>query len=77
MVLKRFASGPAAPSCPPAPPPVIQAGDVVQLRSGGPVMTVRVVGGIPDSVRCTFFDGSMVREETFPAVLLRHTSPKE
>jgi len=50
----------------------IQKGDVVQLKSGGPVMTVKELGdysesivGIKDGVRCVWFDGQKPQEKVF------------
>ena len=45
-------------------------GDVVQLKSGGPAMTV---GGkvAEDSVRCHWFDGATAMTEIFPAAAIR------
>jgi uncharacterized protein YodC (DUF2158 family) len=42
-----------------------QSGDVVQLKSGGPAMTV---GGrvAEDSIRCHWFDGATAKTEIFP-----------
>ena len=47
-----------------------QPGDVVQLKSGGPAMTV---GGwvAEDSVRCHWFDGATAKTEIFPTAAIR------
>ena len=51
-------------------------GDVVQLKSGGPAMTV---GGrvAEDSVRCHWFDGATAMTEIFPTAAIRlYEGPK-
>ena len=44
----------------------IKVGDVVQLKSGGPKMTVRLSSGssVP-KVCCNWFDGLALRDGTF------------
>jgi uncharacterized protein YodC (DUF2158 family) len=45
--------------------PQFRVGDVVQLNSGGPEMTISFI--LPTGkVFCVWFDGSEKREETFP-----------
>jgi uncharacterized protein YodC (DUF2158 family) len=45
--------------------PQFRVGDVVQLKSGGPDMTVSHI--LPSgNMFCVWFDGSEKREETFP-----------
>lgn len=46
---------------------MFKKGDVVQLKSGGPAMTVCQIGTQYDStgVVCQFFDGSKKMEEIF------------
>ena len=47
-----------------------EIGDVVQLRSGGPKMTVH--GLVSDGdVICQWFEGNEVHEESFPKEALR------
>lgn len=56
----------------------INPGDVVQLKSGGPIMTVSSVGdylGQP-SVWCEWFDGKKPYKETFSAVSVRKYVPR-
>jgi uncharacterized protein YodC (DUF2158 family) len=56
----------------------IKAGDVVQLKSGGPVMTVASVGdymGEP-SAWCEWFDGKKPYKETFALVTVTKYSPR-
>jgi uncharacterized protein YodC (DUF2158 family) len=51
-----------------------QAGDVVQLKSGGPVMTVVSVSkdlGGNDMVYCTWFSDSKRQNDGFPPVTLK------
>jgi uncharacterized protein YodC (DUF2158 family) len=49
----------------------IKVGDVVQLKSGGPDMTVEDVGdytmttGLTDGVKCTWFDGKKTATQVF------------
>ena len=53
-----------------------QPGDVVQLKSGGPAMTVgrRVA---EDSIRCHWFDGATAKTEIFPTAAIRlYEGPK-
>jgi uncharacterized protein YodC (DUF2158 family) len=50
-----------------------QVGDVVQLRSGGPLMTVVFMALGPDGapmVDCIWFDKADKKEATFPAATL-------
>jgi uncharacterized protein YodC (DUF2158 family) len=53
-----------------------QKGDVVQLKSGGPTMTVQDIGdftssGIEDGVLCVWFDGKKKYSEVFDRSVLR------
>lgn len=51
----------------------IQAGDVVQLKSGGPMMTVTSVGETTSGVLsawCSWFDGAKVMTGVFPVTAL-------
>lgn len=49
----------------------IKAGDVVQLKSGGPKMTVSQIGdfvmskGIENGAKCTWFDKTTLKEDVF------------
>jgi len=45
-------------------------GDVVQLKSGGPKMTVTHIRGA-NSLDCTWFEGVKLHEGTFPPDALR------
>ncbi|MEL4395337.1 YodC family protein [Shewanella algae] len=54
-----------------------KVGDVVQLNSGGPKMTVTFVGdkkfphgGVVSIVSCTWFKGEALNKETFKPELL-------
>ena len=51
-----------------------QTGDTVQLRSGGPPMTVE--GTRDGEIRCTWFTGGLRQAEYFdPAMLVRIVPP--
>jgi uncharacterized protein YodC (DUF2158 family) len=57
------------------------AGDLVRLKSGGPLMTVEQVGKTSfdeDGVWCTWFEKignrQVVQRETFPPVVLEKSS---
>ncbi|MCV9960360.1 DUF2158 domain-containing protein [Pararhizobium sp. BT-229] len=47
-----------------------QAGDVVQLKSGGPEMTVSAVLGL--EISCVWFVKNQRFDEDFPAVVLKN-----
>jgi uncharacterized protein YodC (DUF2158 family) len=52
-------------------------GDVVRLKSGGPAMTVVLVGsndGVPEVI-CVWFAGSKTEQGTFPAAAVEATTP--
>lgn len=49
----------------------LKVGDVVQLNSGGPMMTVREHYE-DDKWACTWFDGAEVYSDVFPAAVLNH-----
>jgi len=53
-----------------------QKGDVVQLKSGGPKMTVTKIGVHMEEqmVWCTWFEDTKVTEETFPPEALKPAS---
>lgn len=64
-------------------PEEFQKGDVVQLKSGGPTMTVQNIGdftgssGIEDGVLCVWFDGKKKYSEVFDrSVLRKYTQPR-
>jgi len=52
-------------------------GDVVQVRSGGPVMTVESIGSMVDndSVNCVWFEKNKQMQGRFAAVALRKYRP--
>lgn len=58
----------------------MKTGDVVRLRSGGPLMTVdeRLIEPAQEAgeVRCIWFEGDEVKRGTFPAAALIEV-PKE
>ena len=54
-----------------------QIGDLVQLKSGGPTMTVTSVASSRRDVGCKWFSGSKLAEGFFPIAALQHPEPKE
>jgi uncharacterized protein YodC (DUF2158 family) len=53
-------------------------GDTVQLKSGGPVMTVAAVPGISDrNVRCQWFGGKKLESGYFAPETLVHIDPNQ
>jgi uncharacterized protein YodC (DUF2158 family) len=58
----------------------LKQGDVVQLKSGGPSMTIKEIGQYtyggsgPLSANCTWFDGKKVFSEFFPLHALQKVS---
>ena len=46
----------------------LKVGDVVQLKSGGPLMTVRAIE--ENSVFCVWFDGKDTKSGRFPGATL-------
>ncbi len=52
-----------------------KAGDVVQLASKGPQMTILSITQ-PDA-RCGWFDGNKAREKHFPIAALKKVKPEE
>jgi uncharacterized protein YodC (DUF2158 family) len=53
-----------------------EMGHVVQLRSGGPKMTVHGLVSDGDVV-CQWFEGNDVHEENFPKEVLKEVEPVE
>jgi uncharacterized protein YodC (DUF2158 family) len=55
-------------------PDEIKAGDVVQLKSGGPTMTVEKVERWNDVLTawCQWFDGKQPTANRFPLTSLKH-----
>ena len=52
-------------------------GDTVQLKSGGPIMTIgRLENNGQDAV-CGWFEGKKDKLRTFPVVMLQHASPED
>ena len=51
-------------------------GELVRLKSGGPIMTYSGSSEMTGSAICVWFEGSQKREETFdPRVLEKTTKP--
>jgi uncharacterized protein YodC (DUF2158 family) len=48
-----------------------KVGDVVQLRSGGPRMTVQSINASTKDVECTWFDGSERFKDMFQPEMLK------
>lgn len=48
---------------------MFKEGDVVQLKSGGPLMTI-ISKYDDDSFNCTWFDGSIPKSSVFPKTAL-------
>ncbi|WP_233343589.1 YodC family protein [Burkholderia cepacia] len=57
-----------------------QKGDVVVLKSGGPLMTVSEIGnysmsaGVENGVLCVWFEKSDAKEKVFDAAVLKVSS---
>jgi uncharacterized protein YodC (DUF2158 family) len=51
-------------------------GDLVQLKSGGPIMTVREVANIDGVAKawCDWFDGKKENRADYPLASLKHVS---
>jgi uncharacterized protein YodC (DUF2158 family) len=49
---------------------VINVGDVVQLKSGGPKMVAKNSANAGDYVTCEWFDGKQVKQRDFTPELL-------
>lgn len=55
----------------------LKPGDVVELKSGGPAMTVKGTAYGTEGLICSWFDGKKVQEREFePAQLKRRGSPE-
>jgi uncharacterized protein YodC (DUF2158 family) len=55
-----------------------KVGDIVQLKSGGPKMTVTSIGNGSDMVECTWFgDDNKPQYDTFPATALLKVGDNE
>ena len=59
--------------------PELKVGDVVQLKSGGPKMTIANTKANPAGILCTWFDAAEVKSSRFPAEALQQAkrSPKK
>ncbi|MGY4663225.1 uncharacterized protein YodC (DUF2158 family) [Pseudomonas chlororaphis] len=54
----------------------IEKGDVVELKSGGPSMTVQILGkwdmkGIEEGALCVWFDGKTKHQDVFDVATLK------
>ncbi len=49
------------------------AGDVVQLKSGGPMMTIGTVNDKDQTAVCLWFDEANLKRETLPLMALDHS----
>ena len=49
----------------------MEIGDVVQLKSGGPTMTVEVKETAGTVIRCIWFDNAELKRGIFPAATLK------
>lgn len=52
----------------------IKKGDVVQMKSGGPLMTVTNIGGNGDSAYCEWFDATNPKAKSFDLCALKLAS---
>lgn len=48
-----------------------KVGDVVELKSGGPKMTVEDAESWPGKAKCVWFEGTQAKDEIFPVATLR------
>ncbi|WP_336341237.1 YodC family protein [Pseudomonas atacamensis] len=60
--------------------PEFKKGDVVELKSGGPAMTIHDLGswdlkGVEDGAKCVWFDGSTKHEDFFELSVLKEVDP--
>lgn len=62
-------------------PDDLRVGDVVQLKSGGPKMTIKEMGkyGMGNTThieaKCAWFDGTKLKEELFEPESLKKVNP--
>jgi uncharacterized protein YodC (DUF2158 family) len=52
-----------------------KVGETVQLKSGGPIMTVKKESTAEESVICQWFDKTDVKQAAFPEASLEHAEP--
>lgn len=57
---------------------MFEIGDPVQLKSGGPAMTVQDVSRVTGEYYCVWFNGCIKQQSTFPASVLQvYVPPKD
>lgn len=52
----------------------LKIGDVVKLKSGGPIMTIQWINEEDDSAKCSWFKGNEVGEKLFAIQSLKKTT---
>ena len=55
----------------------LKLGDTVQLKSGGPIMTLGEETGKRGTYACAWFDGAVLKHGMFPIEQLRKAEPRE
>ena len=55
----------------------LKLGDTVQLKSGGPIMTLGKETGSRGTYSCAWFDGATLRHGSFPIEQLKKVEPSD